>query len=78
MRALVRAQPGDVAAVEPDRAADEAGHAHDRVDQRGLAHAIAAEQRKRLALAQGERDLVEDDRFAIARGQPLDLQHVRH
>ena len=49
MRALVRAQPGDVAAVEPDGAAEMAGDADDRVDQRGLAHAVAAEQRQRLA-----------------------------
>ena len=52
MGALVGAQAGDVAPAEPDRAAAIARHADDGVDQRGLAHAVAAEQRERLAFGE--------------------------
>src|ERR1700757_590196 len=76
--ALVRAQRRDVAAIEADTAGEEARHAHDRIDQGGLAHAVAAEQSERLALGERERDLVEHDRLAVACAQPLDGQEVRH
>src|SRR5262245_58035398 len=76
--ALVRAQRRDVAAIEADTAGEEARHAHDRIDQGGLAHAVAAEQSERLALGERERDLVEHDRLAVACAQPLDGQEFRH
>src|SRR4029079_11353078 len=44
--ALVGAHGGDVAGLERDRPADEARDADDRIDQGGLAHAVAAEQRQ--------------------------------
>ena len=78
MRALVRPQAGDVAAVETDAAADVAGDADDRIDQRGLAHAVAAEQRQRLALGEAEADIRQHHGLAIAGRQPRDLQQLRH
>src|SRR5258707_432628 len=76
--ALVRAQRRDVAAIEADTAGEEARHAHDRIDQGGLAHAVAAEQSERLSLGERERDVVEHDRLAVACAQPLDGQQFRH
>src|SRR5215470_5784948 len=75
---LVRAQRRDVAAIEADAAGEEARHAYDRINQGGLAHAVAAEQSERLALGERERDLVEHDRLAVACAQPLDRQEFRH
>src|SRR3954452_7095795 len=78
MGALVGAKRGDIAAIKRDRSADEARDADYRIDQGGLAHAVAAEQSQRLPFRQRERDLVEHDRLAVARAQPLDGQEVRH
>src|SRR5262249_55629541 len=46
MRALLGAQPRDIAAIELDGAAAVAGDTDDGIDQRGLAHSIATEQRQ--------------------------------
>src|SRR5258708_24038294 len=70
-RALLRWQSRDVAAAERDAAATIAGDADDRVHQRGLAHAIAAEQSERLAFIEPERDVRHHDAFAIAGADPL-------
>src|SRR5262245_96337 len=78
MRALVGPQRRDVAAVDRDAAGDEPGHADDRVDQRGLAHAVASEQGERLPLGERERDRIEHDGLAVARGQPVDGEEIRH
>ncbi len=78
MRPLVGAHPGDVAAVDTDVSADVAGHAHHRIDQSGLAHAVAPKQRERLAFGERERDLVEHDGFAVSRGQTFDGEKIRH
>src|SRR5262249_9762992 len=78
MGALIGAQRRDVAAIEADAAGGKARHAHDRIDQSGLAHALAAGQSERSALGRGGRDPVEHDRLAVARAQPLDGQEVRH
>ena len=43
--ALVRREPGDVVAVEPDRAGGRLEHAGQQVDQRRLAGAVRADQR---------------------------------
>ena len=72
MGALVGPQPGDVGAVERDGAADIAGDADDGVDQRGLAHAVAAEQRQRLALGDLDADVFQHDGLAVAGGQAFD------
>ena len=77
-RALLRRQSGDVAPREHDGAAAVAGDADDGVDERGLAHAVAAEQRQRLALRQRERDVGKDHRLAIAGPQPLDAEKISH
>ena len=65
MGALIGAQPGDVGAVERNRAAEITGDADDGIDQRGLAHAVAAEQGERLAFGERQRDVGKHDRFAV-------------
>ena len=45
-------------AGERERAAEAAGDADDRIDQRGLAGAVAAEQRQHLALGAGASDML--------------------
>ena len=65
--ALVRRQRGDVAAGERDRPAVAARHADQRVEQRRLAGAVAAEQGERAAGLEREVDALDDDRLAVAR-----------
>src|SRR5262245_55369153 len=55
-RDLRHAQPRDLAAVEADRAAVYRMGAHDRVEQRGLAGAVGADEADDLALADGKAD----------------------
>ena len=52
MRALIRSELDDVAPFKHDGPGEVACDADDGVDQRGLAHAVAAEQRERLALVE--------------------------
>ena len=64
--ALVGPQRGDVAAAERDRAGAIAGDADDRVEQRRLAHAVAAEQRQRLPFGKRQRELGQHHGLAVA------------
>ena len=77
-RALVGAQRGDVGAAERQRPAEAAGDADDGVDQRGLAGAVAPEQRQHLPLRQGQRHLGQHHRLAVAGAQALDAKQVSH
>jgi len=56
---LVRAEPGDQAAVELDGALRRLDEPGDRTQRRGLAGAIRADQRDDLALLDGERHALE-------------------
>jgi hypothetical protein len=49
-----------------------------RVDQRRLARAVAAEQRERLPFAERERHVVQHHGLAVARAQVVDAQQLRH
>ena len=51
-RALVRPHRRDISIGKCERAAEAAGDADDRIDQRGLAGAVAAQQRQHLAFAE--------------------------
>ena len=76
--ALVRAQGRDGATVELDAAAAIARHADQRREQRGLAGAVAPEQRERLALVERKVDAVDDHALAVARAQAANAKKLRH
>ena len=79
VRAPLGALARDVAAVERGCVpAVCVRDADDGVDQRGLADAVAAEQRQRLAVGQREADVGQHDGLAVAGGEALDLQQVSH
>ena len=56
VRPLIRPQPREIEAVERDLAGEITSDAHDGIDQRRFAHAVAAEQRQRLSLRERQRD----------------------
>src|SRR5206468_6472313 len=60
-----------------DAAGATACHAHERAQQRRLAHAVAAEERQGAAFAEGKADAVDDDGLGVAGAQVLDAQEVR-
>ena len=64
-------------AVELRRSVALADDAHDRLQRRRLARAVAAEQRDDLARAHVEIDAVQDVRFAVPGLQALDVEHRR-
>ena len=64
-----RGQPAQLPPFEGDRAAMRRGHSHDGADGRGLAHAVAAEQRHHLAAVDFEVDLEQHLALAVARLQ---------
>jgi hypothetical protein len=64
-------------AGEGDRAAPLADDAHDRFQRRGLAGAVAPEQRDDLARAHLEIDAMENMRFAVPGLQPRDGERRR-
>src|SRR5581483_10141058 len=71
---LVRLAADELLTAIADRAGDAGGRdAHDRVAQRRLAHAVAADDAERSAL-HGERDVLERLRSAVVGAQPLDLE----
>ena len=75
-RQHVRAPAGQVAAVDADAAAARAQQPGDRVDERRLADAVAAEDRDRAALGQLEVDAVQDGAEPVARDQAGDLEQA--
>jgi hypothetical protein len=78
MGALVGAQHGDIGAVERDGAAEIAGDADHGIDQRGLAHAVAAQERQRLAFGKVQRHVRQHHGLAVAGRQILDAQKLTH
>ena len=74
-RALVGFQPGDVVAVERDRAARNRVLADHRAQQRGLADAVAAEHAGHLARLGRQRDAAQRLRRAVVKADIVDLQH---
>ena len=62
------------AVADADRAAAVLDQAHDRAQHRGLAGAVRAEQRHRLALPDVEADVAHDVEPAVAGEQGGDLQ----
>jgi hypothetical protein len=67
-----------VAALPAQRAAVQRGQPHHRDQQRGLAHAIAAEHRERVGLGDGQRHAVEHDRRAVAGGDVVEREQRGH
>ncbi len=65
MGALFRTQRGDIGAIERDLAAEIMRDADHRIDQRGLAHAVAAKERDRFAFAERQRDVGQHDGLAV-------------
>src|SRR6266545_738121 len=74
-RDLVRRQPGQVAALEVDGASGGLDEAHPGLHERGLAHAVLAEERHRLAFLHLEGHAEEDRRGAVARVEVADAEH---
>ena len=74
---LVRRQPGDGIAVEHHRAVARPHQAHDGLQRRALADAVAAEEADHLAGADLERDAVQDMALAVIGVHVLD-QDQRH
>ncbi len=75
IRAIFSRQAGNRLATEADAAAARSNEAHQRADGRGLAHAIAAEQRADLAFTYGKIHPEQHGVGAIARLEAGDLQH---
>src|SRR5262245_3109379 len=74
-RDLMGRAAGQRVAVELDGASPGREEAHGGLDQRGLAHAVPAQQRHRLALAHLEGHAEEDRRGAVARVHVPYAQH---
>jgi hypothetical protein len=68
-----RRAPCDVLAADADRSAAHAHQTHDRLAQRGLAHAVAADDGEHAAL-QGEVDALERVRVAVVDVEAADLE----
>lgn len=82
LAALARRRAGDVRTVQREGARVEGPHAHDGVDQFGLAVALDAGDAEHLALVDGEGDAVEHGthhpvRVGGGQPQPVDVQHRR-
>lgn len=82
LAALARRRAGDVRAVQREGARVEGAHAHDGVDQFGLAVALDTRDAEHLALVDGEGDAVEHGthhpvRVGGGQPQPVDGQHRR-
>ncbi len=77
-RPLVRPHRRDIEPAERDRAAKTPGDADDRIDQRGLAGAVAAQQRQHLAFAERQRHARQHHRLAVSGAQAIDGEKVRH
>ncbi len=72
-----RGQPDRLGALHHHRALALADHAHDRLQSRGLAGAVAAQQRHHLARRHVEVDAVKDMGFPVPGLEPAHLQQRR-
>ena len=76
-RDLIRRAIDQFLALEAHRAGAPPDHAHDRLQRRGLAGAVAAEQRHHLAFVHVEARAVQDVRLAVPGLQVLDREQGR-
>ena len=74
---LVGSQARDVPAVEGDAASGGLDHAHHRLDQGGLADAIAAHDAHESVVRHLHRDAEQHGRPPVARLDPFDCQHAQ-
>ena len=77
-RTRVRGCVGEIAAREGEHAAASAGDADDRVDERRLAGAVAAEHRQRAAALETQIDVRDHDGLAVAGGYLMQGEQVTH
>ena len=75
-RALVRRRILDGLAVELDAAGLDGHQAHQRLEQRGLADAVAPQQHRDLAAMRLQAHVAQDVRAAVVLVDVLDVQHV--
>ena len=68
--------PGKIDAVEPHRAGARRHHAHQALQRRALARAVAAEQRHDLVARDAQRDVEQDVGIPVIGIQSLDLEQV--
>ena len=76
LRDGVRRPAGDVGAVELHRARARPHHAHQALQRRALAGAVAAEQRHHLVRLDPQRHVEQDVRVAIVAVEPIDLEQA--
>ena len=74
-RATIGLGRGHVVTVKAHKPAGRRQEAHQRLEQRRLAHAVVAENSDELALVDGEADPVEDRNAAVACTQPRHIEH---
>ena len=67
---------GDLGAVEHDGAGARRDHAHQALQGRALAGAVAAKQRHHLVALDAERDVEEDVGIPVIGVQPVDLEQA--
>ena len=67
---------GDLDAVEQDRAGARRHHAHQAFQRRGLAGAVAAEQRYDLVLLDPQRDVEQDVGIAVIAVEARDFEQA--
>ena len=67
---------GDLGAVEHDRACARRHHAHQALQGRALARAVAAEQRHHLVPLDAQRDVEEDVGVPVVAVEPVDLEQA--
>ena len=75
--ALARAQEGDIPAVQCDAPVVDAGEAGHAAQQGALAAAARSEQHEELALADLQRDAVDDGHATVALGDLFELDGHR-
>ena len=77
-RPLVRPHLRDIPPAKGDGSPEPFVNPDNRIDQRGLAGAVAAEQRQHLAFGKTQRQIRQYHRFAVAGAQTFDAQQIRH
>ena len=76
LRDGVALSPGDLDAVEHHRAGARRHHAHQALQRRALAGAVAAEQRHHLVALHAQRDVEEDVGIPVVAVQAVDLEQA--
>jgi hypothetical protein len=76
LRDLVAFAPGDLHAVELDRSGARRDDAHQALERRALAGAVAAEQRDDLVALDAKRNVEQDVRIAVVAVEPADVEQA--